>query len=122
MPHLCAAHPLPEHPSANGLLPISHPIAVRSQPRCLPPAFRKTADPVTSHLTTGRLPVIQIDLDTIETSNLNRQFLFRKHHVGQSKARTAVEVVAAFAPNAHLVAHHANVKEPRFDLDYFRWA
>lgn len=35
----------------------------------------------------------QIDLDTIETSNLNRQFLFRKHHVGQSKARTAAEVV-----------------------------
>lgn len=38
-------------------------------------------------------PRRQIDLDTIETSNLNRQFLFRKHHVGQSKANTAAAVV-----------------------------
>jgi molybdopterin/thiamine biosynthesis adenylyltransferase len=27
-----------------------------------------------------------IDLDTIDVSNLNRQFLFRPHHVTQSKA------------------------------------
>ncbi|KAG2496953.1 hypothetical protein HYH03_004959 [Edaphochlamys debaryana] len=61
-----------------------------------------------------------IDLDTIETSNLNRQFLFRKHHVGQSKANTAAGVVKGFCPSASLTAHHANVKEGRFDLDFFR--
>ena len=32
------------------------------------------------------------DDDNIEVSNLNRQFLFRRNHVGQSKAITACQV------------------------------
>jgi hypothetical protein len=52
----------------------------------------------------------QIDLDTIETSNLNRQFLFRKHHVGMSKAKVAAEVIRTLKPQVRITAHHANIK------------
>lgn len=61
-----------------------------------------------------------IDMDTIETSNLNRQFLFRKHHVGHSKAQVAKEAVSKFCPDAKIVAHHGNVKDSTFDVDFFR--
>lgn len=43
-------------------------------------------------------------MDTIETSNLNRQFLFRKHHVGESKAKVAAEAVKRFRPDAKIQA------------------
>lgn len=52
---------------------------------------------------------LQIDLDTIETSNLNRQFLFRRSHVGQSKAQVAAEVVKGFAPYANITAYQVGV-------------
>ncbi|GAQ81904.1 SMT3/SUMO-activating complex catalytic component UBA2 [Klebsormidium nitens] len=61
-----------------------------------------------------------IDMDTIEVSNLNRQFLFRKKHVGQSKAQVAREAVLKFRPDAKIVAHHANVKDPQFDIDFIK--
>ena len=32
------------------------------------------------------------DNDNIEVSNLNRQFLFRKHNVGSSKSKVACEI------------------------------
>ncbi|OUC47851.1 ThiF family protein [Trichinella nativa] len=44
-----------------------------------------------------------IDMDTIEVTNLNRQFLFRKEHVGLSKAKVAVESVSVLNPNVKLV-------------------
>lgn len=44
-------------------------------------------------------------MDTIETSNLNRQFLFRRKYVGESKAKVAADSVRAFRPNAKIVAH-----------------
>lgn len=52
--------------------------------------------------------VSQIDLDTIETSNLNRQFLFRTRHVGSSKAAVAAEAVRRFAPQASIRPHQVS--------------
>ena len=40
-----------------------------------------------------------IDLDTIDVSNLNRQFLFRKDHVGKSKSLIAKESVLKLSHN-----------------------
>jgi ubiquitin-like 1-activating enzyme E1 B len=46
-------------------------------------------------------------LDTIDVSNLNRQFLFRPHHVGQPKALVARQAALAFNPRATITAYHA---------------
>ncbi|XP_074313348.1 SUMO-activating enzyme subunit 2-like [Silene latifolia] len=61
-----------------------------------------------------------VDMDTIEVSNLNRQFLFRKSHVGQSKAKVAREAVLKVRPDISITAYHANVKSPEFNVDFFK--
>uniref|UniRef100_A0A7N0ZQX5 SUMO-activating enzyme subunit n=1 Tax=Kalanchoe fedtschenkoi TaxID=63787 RepID=A0A7N0ZQX5_KALFE len=61
-----------------------------------------------------------IDMDTIEVSNLNRQFLFRKSHVGQSKAKVARDAVLRFKPNISITPYHANVKDNTFDVDFYK--
>ena len=60
-----------------------------------------------------------IDLDTIDLSNLNRQFLFRQEHIKKPKALVAKEVAQRFNPNVKLTAHHANIKDVRFNIDWF---
>ena len=60
--------------------------------------------------------LLQIDMDTIETSNLNRQFLFRKHHVGQSKAQVAAEAVQVFRPNAKITVYQVRPNHAKQDM------
>ncbi|CAA17901.1 SUMO activating enzyme E1-type Uba2 [Schizosaccharomyces pombe] len=71
-------------------------------------------------LMSGVKEVHIIDLDTIDLSNLNRQFLFRKKHVKQPKAIVAAKTASSFNPNVKLEAYHANIKEDRFNVAWFR--
>jgi len=61
-----------------------------------------------------------IDLDTIDVSNLNRQFLFRQEHIGKPKSLMAKEAVLRFNPNAKINAHHGNIKDTAFGPQWFK--
>ncbi|TEY33724.1 hypothetical protein BOTCAL_0662g00020 [Botryotinia calthae] len=61
-----------------------------------------------------------VDLDTIDLSNLNRQFLFRHEHIKKSKALVAKDAAHKFNPKVKLEAHHANIKDSQFNVDWFK--
>nr|ODO03733.1 ubiquitin-like 1-activating enzyme E1 B [Cryptococcus depauperatus CBS 7855] len=63
-----------------------------------------------------------IDLDTIDLSNLNRQFLFRKPDISKPKALVAASTAHRFNPNSGIKinARHGNVKESVNDLEWIK--
>ncbi|KAK7483029.1 hypothetical protein BaRGS_00025692 [Batillaria attramentaria] len=69
---------------------------------------------------TGFKSIEVIDLDTIDVSNLNRQFLFRKEHVGKSKAQVAKESVLKFNPDVNITAYHDSIFNPEYDVNFFK--
>ncbi|XP_023411391.1 SUMO-activating enzyme subunit 2 isoform X2 [Loxodonta africana] len=69
---------------------------------------------------TGFSHIDLIDLDTIDVSNLNRQFLFQKKHVGRSKAQVAKESVLQFYPKANIIAYHDSIMSPDYNVEFFR--
>ncbi|XP_031558479.1 SUMO-activating enzyme subunit 2-like [Actinia tenebrosa] len=69
---------------------------------------------------TGFKDIEVIDLDTIDVSNLNRQFLFQKKHVGKSKAKVARESALRFNPSTNITAHHDNIKSSEYGVSYFK--
>lgn len=56
-----------------------------------------------------KIIIFQIDLDTIDVSNLNRQFLFQKKHVGKSKASIACETALTFNPDVKVIHYHDSI-------------
>ncbi|KAM5146463.1 ubiquitin-like modifier-activating enzyme 1 isoform 1-T1 [Mantella aurantiaca] len=62
------------------------------------------------------------DMDTIEKSNLNRQFLFRTWDVTKMKSETAAQAVKHMNPDLHVTAHQNRVgpdTEKVYDDDFF---
>jgi len=57
-----------------------------------------------------------IDLDTIDVTNLNRQFLFRQKDVGSSKAKVAAAFINERCPWMTVTPHHGMIqdKDPSF--------
>lgn len=69
---------------------------------------------------TGFNNIDVIDLDTIDVSNLNRQFLFRKEHVGKSKAMVAKESVQKFNLHARIDAYHDSITNTDYGIEFFK--
>ena len=63
-------------------------------------AFMGVAD---SSIGTGE--IILTDPDSIEKSNLNRQFLFRSHHIAQPKSVTASQAIKLMRPDMKITPH-----------------
>ncbi|XP_070506314.1 SUMO-activating enzyme subunit 2-B [Chironomus tepperi] len=61
-----------------------------------------------------------IDLDTIDVSNLNRQFLFHKEHVGKAKAVVARETALKFNPNVEIKAYHDSIFSTDYGVSFFQ--
>lgn len=72
--------------------------------------------------TSDKGAIVVTDMDTIEKSNLNRQFLFRPHDVQKMKSTCAGDAVKKMNPFARIVAHQDRVgpeTEAVYNDDFF---
>ena len=71
----------------------------------------------------GFQDVTMIDLDTIDVSNLNRQFLFNKSHINQGKAQVSSSVARtlfAHTDSVKLQPIHGSIQSQDYNVDFFR--
>ncbi|TNJ28052.1 Ubiquitin-activating enzyme E1 [Giardia muris] len=62
-----------------------------------------------------------IDLDTIDLTNINRQFIFKKDDVGKSKAEMAAIYLRQHIPDARVTSYHESILQPRrFGPEFFK--
>ncbi|CAG9824919.1 unnamed protein product [Phaedon cochleariae] len=61
-----------------------------------------------------------IDLDTIDVSNLNRQFLFRKEHVGKPKAVVAGLSIKSYNPDLKIKTYHDSITSQDYGVNFFK--
>mmetsp|Transcript_15188 Transcript_15188/g.17355 ORF Transcript_15188/g.17355 Transcript_15188/m.17355 type:complete len:463 (-) Transcript_15188:167-1555(-) len=59
-----------------------------------------------------------IDLDSIDVTNLNRQFLFRQHDVGSSKADVAAKFINNRCSWMNVKAHHGKIQDK--DVSFYQ--
>lgn len=59
-----------------------------------------------------------IDMDTIDVSNLNRQFLFRPKDVGRDKATVAAEFINKRVPGCNVNPHYNKIQD--FGPEFYR--
>ncbi|KAM0712789.1 hypothetical protein Q7P35_000236 [Cladosporium inversicolor] len=64
--------------------------------------------------------IVLVDLDTIDLSNLNRQFLFRKQHIKKPKAIVAKETASQFNPTVNIDARHGDIFDSEYNVDFFQ--
>jgi len=55
--------------------------------------------------------IVIMDMDTIELTNLNRQFLFRKRDIGRSKAEVASEFIKSKHPHIDIEWHNCKLAD-----------